>query len=396
MFHTVKSNPPTESQSPAAKPKYCITSVARACDVVLAFREAGEVLQLRDVAQRTGLGRPTTFRLLVNLERKGLLERVGAYGYRSRLQPLKSKRFRIGYAQHSADVPFIRTVTDSIRFAAREAEVDLVLLDNKASRRMASRNVDSFIRQRVDLVVEFQLFADIADALAARLGTAGIPLIAVNHPHPGAIYFGADNYKAGHMAGARLSHWAVQNWQGQADEVLMLAAAYTGPVLETRLRGIVDALAPVLSSGRARLLHLETKARFQVAQDVVRRHLGRTQSLRVLVGAVNDTAALGALEAFREFGRESNCAIVGQGCIAEARYEMRRPGTRLLGSVAYFPETWGQRLISLALDILHRRPVPPAVFTQHRLVTPTNVNAIYPNDLLSSWSVGVRREILSA
>jgi ribose transport system substrate-binding protein len=50
--------------------------------------------------------------------------------------------------------------------------------------------------------------------------------------------------------------------------------------------------------------------------------------------------------------------------------------------VAYFPETYGNRVVRLALDVLHGRRVPPAVFTDHELVTPFNVDKIYPNDML--------------
>ena len=97
---------------------------------------------------------------------------------------------------------------------------------------------------------------------------------------------------------------------------------------------------------------------------------------------MNDRCALAALETFREFGREEQCAVVGQDAVWECRQEMRRPKTRLIGSVAYFPESYGEKLIRLALDILEKRPYPPAIFTQHRLVTPENVNKVYPNDLL--------------
>ena len=97
---------------------------------------------------------------------------------------------------------------------------------------------------------------------------------------------------------------------------------------------------------------------------------------------MNDPTALGVLEVFREHGEERNCAIVGQGAVAEARHEMRRPGTSLIGSVAYFPETYGERLIPLVLDVLRHRPTPRAVLTHHVLVTPINVNKLYPNDLL--------------
>jgi ribose transport system substrate-binding protein len=51
-----------------------------------------------------------------------------------------------------------------------------------------------------------------------------------------------------------------------------------------------------------------------------------------------------------------------------------------VGSVAYFPETYGERLVRLALDLLNRRFVAPAVLTQHQLLTANNVDHVYPND----------------
>jgi ribose transport system substrate-binding protein len=101
-----------------------------------------------------------------------------------------------------------------------------------------------------------------------------------------------------------------------------------------------------------------------------------------LIGAVNDSTALAALQAFREVGLERACAVAGQDGSLAAREEMRRPSTRLVCSVAYFPETYGARIIQLALDVLKHKPVAPAVFVQHELITPQNVDKIYPND---SW-----------
>jgi ribose transport system substrate-binding protein len=71
---------------------------------------------------------------------------------------------------------------------------------------------------------------------------------------------------------------------------------------------------------------------------------------------------------------------MGQNASLEGREELRQPNTRLIGSVAYFPEKYGDDIVALALDILHRRPVPPAVFVKHQLVTPETVNHFYPND----------------
>jgi ribose transport system substrate-binding protein len=248
---------------------------------------------------------------------------------------------------------------------------------------MALRNADRFVREGVDLVMDFQLFADIVDSVAAKFSAAGIPLIAIDNPHPGAIYFGADNYRAGHIAGTHLGRWAATNWHGLVDEVLLLGASVGGPVLEARLLGIADGITAALPhAGEIPQVRHDVKGQFDEALEVVRKHLRRTCASHILAGTINDPAALGALLAFREFGAEDRCAIVGQGAVAEARHEMRRSDTRLVGSVAYFPETYGERLMRLAREMLNGAPVPSAIFTQHQIVTAANVNKLYANDLL--------------
>jgi ribose transport system substrate-binding protein len=90
----------------------------------------------------------------------------------------------------------------------------------------------------------------------------------------------------------------------------------------------------------------------------------------------------------QEVGRADICAVMGQNASPEGRAELRQRGTRLIGSVAYFPEKYGAEIVAVALDILHRRPVPPAVFVKHQLVTPENVDHIYPNDHLIQITAG--------
>jgi ribose transport system substrate-binding protein len=72
------------------------------------------------------------------------------------------------------------------------------------------------------------------------------------------------------------------------------------------------------------------------------------------------------------------CAIMGQNAIRPAREELRRKGTRLIGSVPYFPERYGEELLPLALAILQKKPVPSSVFIKHELITPRNVGLVYP------------------
>jgi ribose transport system substrate-binding protein len=151
------------------------------------------------------------------------------------------------------------------------------------------------------------------------------------------------------------------------------------------LTGIKETL-PKLAN--CRVTFLNGDGRFGESLEAMRKHLRLSRARRLLVGAINDASALGALRAFQEAGRIEMCAIMGQNASPEGRSELRQPGTRLIGSVAYFPERYGEDLVRVALDILNRKPVPPAVFVKHQLVTTENVNHVYPNDSLMELASG--------
>ncbi|GGH06466.1 substrate-binding domain-containing protein [Silvibacterium dinghuense] len=364
------------------KRSYTIQSVVRAVDILNAFTTTSEILDLRVVAARTGLHKATAFRLLETLVETRMLERAGKQGYRSSIQVSRSRRFRIGYASQSNLLPFTATVTDGLVVAANAANVDLLIANNEFSPRIALQNADKFIAEKVDLVVDSQINVAVAAQIAAKFSDARIPFIALDIPHPGAVYFGADNYKAGRMAGRHLAKWATRHWKANPEQLILLGVDVAGSLLNARLTGIVDGIGELLPGGRnLPTHHYDTKGgQFEATLDLVRKHLRRKRPERALVGAVNDSTALAALQAFREAGLERACAIAGQDGSLAAREEMRRSSSRLVCSVAYFPETYGAQIIQLALDILRRKPVAPAVFVQHELLTPENVNKIYPND----------------
>jgi ribose transport system substrate-binding protein len=373
---------PTTGKYPDRKRSYTIQSVVRAVAVLNAFASTSEVLDLRVVAGRVRLNKGTTFRLLETLVETGLLERAGKQGYRSSIQTTRAKRFRLGYASQSNLLPFTAAVTDGLITAASAANIELLILNNKFSARTALQNADNFVTENVDLVVDSQININVAAQIAAKFSDARIPYIALDIPHPGAVYFGADNYKAGRMAGRYLARWTIKQWKGNAEQVILLGVDAAGPLLNARLTGMVDGIGELLpnASGIPNH-HYDTKGgQFEATLDLVRKHLRRRKTGRALVGAVNDTPAMAALQAFREVGLEKECAIAGQDGSGLAREEMRRPFSRLVCSVAYFPETYGVRIIQLALEILNRRPVPPAIFIQHELLTSENVDKIYPND----------------
>jgi ribose transport system substrate-binding protein len=167
------------------------------------------------------------------------------------------------------------------------------------------------------------------------------------------------------------------------DEIILLELPRAGNLPQMRLTGILVGINLTLPAAKdSRVTHLNGDGELGPSFEVVRRHIRQSNSRRVVIGAINDVSAIGALRAFEEAGRANTCAVMGQNASPEGRAELREPNTRLVGSVAFFPERYGPDLIRVSLDILNKRPVPPAVFVDHKLVTPTTVDHFYPNDRL--------------
>ena len=333
---------------PAVEELYLVKSLVHASEVLLGFQHSGEMLRLRDVMDRTGFGKGMCFRLLYTLRHCGFIEKVENNRYRLTAEIRRRKKYRIGYAAQGQDSSFAREVHTGLLRAADRAQIELVVLDNRYQPKIALRNAELLIRERVDLVIEFQTDEAVAPAIASAYQQAGIPMIAIDIPHPGATYFGANNYEAGLLAGRHLARWAKQHWSGQADEILLLELARAGSLPAARVRGIVAGIRDLLHDAASwPVVSIDADGQFKTALERVRRHLRETKARRILVGAANDPSALGAARAFQEAGRSDTCAIVGQNAEPDARAELRQPRTPLHRIGRLFPRA------------LRRRPRPP-------------------------------------
>ena len=376
------------AQHAGARDPYLVKSVVHASRLLSAFRSSGEALPLREVASRSGLPKSMAFRILYTLERCGMVEKVGENLYRSSLRPFRQKLYRLGYAAQGTDYQFSKDVSTSLERAAAAEGIELISLDNRYNPKIAQRNADILVREKVDLVIEFQTDDHVAPIVATKYREANIPLIAIEVPHPGATYFGANNYEAGLIGGRYLGRWAKQHWHSGVDEIVLVQLDRAGSLPRMRVTGMLVGMKEVFPALEpCKVTSIDGDGKLGDTFEKMRRHLRTSRARRFLVGAINDPSALGALRAFQEAGRTESCAIMGQNASPEGRAELREPGTRLVGSVAYFPEKYGEQILAVALDILHRRPVPPAVFVKHQLVTPETVNHFYPNDELMLTTV---------
>jgi ribose transport system substrate-binding protein len=328
------------------------------------------------------------FRLLHTLRHCGAIEKVDVNRYRLITGDQRRRRYRIGYADQIVKDGWLRMVNAGLISAAERANIELILVSNRNDPKIAVRNARQLVRENPDLIIEFQIDESTAPAVAAQYVEAGIPAIAVDIPHPGATFFGANNHQAGSMGGRHLGRWVKSQWRHVPDEIILIGQQRAGSVVASRVTGVLTGILEVLPEleGRCPVVHLDGDGQFKLALERVRQHLRGSKATHVLVGCVNDASALAAVRAFQEAGRAERCAVVGQNAEPDARTELRQPKTPLVASVGYFPERYGDALIRLALDILSGKAVPPAVFIKHQVITRENVDHFYPNDALTQTS----------
>lgn len=367
---------------------YLVGSVVRAQKVVDAFGQHGEPIRLRDVMERTSLGKNLCFRLLYTLRHCGVIEKVDVNRYRLVSGDHRRRRYRIGYADQIVKDGWLRMVNAGLIRAAERANIELILVSNRNDPKVAVRNARQLVRESPDLIIEFQIDESVAPAVAAQYVEAGIPAIAVDIPHPGATFFGANNHQAGFLGGRHLGRWVKSQWHHLPDEIILIGQPRAGSVVASRVNGVLTGILEVLPEleGHCPVIHLDGDGQFKLALERVRRHLHGSKAKHVLVGCVNDASAMAAVRAFQEAGRAERCAVVGQNAEPDARTELRQPNTPLVASVGYFPERYGEALVRLALDILSGKAVPPAVFVKHQVITRENVDHFYPNDALTRTS----------
>jgi ribose transport system substrate-binding protein len=357
---------------------YSLEGVSRACKILRVFEDDRQALSLTDVTERASLERTVCFRLLRTLEEQGLLRRSDRGKYASNIRILSGKRFRIGYASQTND-SFCTALAQGLRWAAASRPIDLVEVENRYSAKIALKNAENLVSRGVDLAIEFQTYERIGAKVAQFFAAAQIPLIAVEIPHPNAVFLGVDNQRAGAMAGRALLKAAQTHWDGDCDEILFLDLEIAGSLPHLRLSSAQDILRKGLG-GHCTFTHLDSRGEFVRSFELTRRHLRLAPRHRTLVTGINDYAVLGALRAFEEAGRSDMCLAASYGGGAESRRELRLPNTRLVAAVAFFPEKYGESLLVLALDILNKRATPPAIYMPVQLLTRRNVDDFYPHD----------------
>jgi ribose transport system substrate-binding protein len=358
--------------SKTTKRLYLIPVLSKALDILELLQTENQPMSLEVIHRQTKISKTTVYRVLKTFVHRGYLSQSPDGLYRRVTRP---KKLRFGFGGQSEDMPFSVEVTESLKAAAAAVGVDLMILDNHYDAATALKNAEEFVRSRVDLVIEFQVEHEVAPVIADRIAEAKIPLIAIDIPHPHATYFGVDNYRVGMAAGEVLAEHAMAHWGSEVDWVIGLDLVEAGQLVQSRITGAFEGVRsaipdlPIESFVRMDGRGMRDRSKKLIA-DFLTRH---PKDKHILIATANDSSALGAVDAVRELKRDRHVAIVGQDCIAEAKAEMRKERSPLIGSISHEASTYGPSLIHLGLMLLRGQMVAPYNYVEHRVVRQSSV-----------------------
>lgn len=346
---------------------YLIPVLTKALDILELLQTEDQPLVLEAIHQRTKVSKTTVYRILKTLVHRGYVTQTADRHYRYVARP---KKLRFGFGSQSAEMPFSEAVQSSLRIAAAAVGIDLLVLDNRYDAETAIQNAERFIRDRVDVIIEFNVEERAAPIIADKIAEASIPLIAVDIPHPHSTYLGIDNYRAGHAAGELLAEFTMNHWSGKAEWILGLDIVEAGSLVQSRITGSFEAIkARVPNLPVESFVRVDGRGLHEPSYDAVHNFLNRhPKDKRILIAAANDTSALGAIAAIRQLRREKHVAIVGQDCLNEMLVEMQRPGSPAIASISHEVDRYGPRLVEIGLALLKGEKVAPYNYVDIRPV----------------------------
>ena len=284
---------------------------------------------------------------------------------------------KLGYVSLGELVPYVFQVSEGIRAQAALAGAELVECDAKYNPSNVSGCMKQLTEAGVKGIIQFQ--GTLADpAVVCTETPSGVPVLAVEFAQvPCAkTLVAADDLRAGQIAGRAVAEWVKERWSCTYDAYVSFESAAAAERSQRRMEGYrqgFTAVCPITNERIGRAVDTEPEATRAMAEV-----LGTLGGLsKIVVVAVNDDAALGALAAAKAAGRETDVWVSGQGGEERSR-EQIRTNEHYIGDAAYFPERYGRTIVPALLDLVAGKAVGPLLLIEPAWLDASTIDAIYP------------------
>lgn len=301
---------------------------------------------------------------------------------------LPGKGKKLGFANIYGTQPFcIDVEKDIIKQAklAGFAEKDLIIMDNQYNAVLGLKNADIMLSKRPDIFIEFQADGKVNHIIAQKFKAAGIPIIAIDVPIPGAPFMGIDNWKVSTMGGKEMARLIKEQWGGwdAADMVVLLQFPSGGEENMKRSEGFAAALVEEFGEKAEEKIVRTDGGMGQSEQakaamdDVLASH---PNAKKIAVASINEQTMAGIIASLQGAGRwnDDDIIVVTLGVDLLGQSQLR-DGTADVG-IAFFPEKYGEYVIPAVCAMLEGKDVPENIYVANEIITKENIDQYYPAD----------------
>lgn len=289
--------------------------------------------------------------------------------------PDSASGIRIGLVAPAGSDAFGKAVTASIITQVAAAGAELIRCDPgddaalalDCARRMATQRVDGWI-----VVQPSDLGSPLCD-----VGPQDVPLIVISGAPLDCqtASVGADDRRAGFVAGQALGRSARSNTACRHDAFVIVTNSAAEPVSAGRAEGIREGFTAVCPDGVTGEVLLDAGTQ-DLAYDSFRAALTALPTdAEVLAAAVNDGAALGLVAAVPDT-RSEHVTVAAIGADQRARCEIISD-RHWIGDAALFPDRYGEVAVPALLDAIGGESIPGRMYIESAFVSATDIGTLY-------------------
>lgn len=293
--------------------------------------------------------------------------------------------FSLAYTDIMGGIPFTNEVWDSIvrQWALAGGDPDsLYYADNQYNATMGLQNADILLAKAPSVFINFQFDSKVNSVISNKYAQAGIPVIAVDVPTPGAPFMGVNNFKVAYMAGEyAISLVEAAGGIDGIDNIILMQMPAGGEVTMLRSEGFYEAFVDEYGADVIDPITIRADGGAGEAEESNRNMSDVLASIpdaeNVVITSINEETMDGILAAVKTAGRwdPDKWIVVTQGMDGVGQAQLRSGDTD--GGIAYFPETYGQYLVPASVALMLGQPVPPFMYIENAIVTIDNIDEFY-------------------
>ena len=297
---------------------------------------------------------------------------------------LATEDIKIGYISGGDADPFVFVVTQSIRSAAAGAGVQLFGCDSNFDDATALNCARTIGGQGAQAVINWHFTAAASASLCEAYNQAPTVSMDTTQEPCQKVFVGADGHKAGLVAGKALGDFAKAKMSCAYDLYISIVNLNLPDIVEQRDGGSREGFEGVCGAiptdkyvilnktegGADRLANVR-----RIMTDILTTHPDAKSIL--VMASFGDGDGITAFEAAKAAGRDQDVWVATHGADASACDSIRN-NPQWVGSVAYFPESYGGLAVPAAIKLARGEAVDAAIYVDHQFVTKDNIDKIYP------------------